>query len=944
MIRAQQASFDAKRWEIAAEQKRAMPRGMPRTTDPGPGVLKKAPKRAAGVLVGADSKGAEVRAWEKPVAHGSFGFVGVFVTLASRARAMRGTLVLRFDGTKLGYVSRDSLRLFRYDDKAKQYMLVADSTVSLAGDYVYGTVALPGRYAVIGVNTHPVLYFASRVLCEASEATRVLPTDARNAISSSICQLILCAPDLWNAAADPAGIDRLTMMLTESGVAIPGFSGGFGDPPRLGGGFGPVPGGGVPGNICEECTRLPSGGALPECQIIPRLPGGGLPCSDPGWSSLGPIDLAGCIKQVVVDPSNANRLYCAASNGGIWRLANISSYPSMTWQPLSDQLDNLSMSAMAVAPSDPQVLYATNALQYLYRSADGGANWIRTSPSNLGYVHRLLVHPSDANTVFAASSSGFRVSFDGGGTWQLQRAGDVTDAAFDPDDNSIIYLAQRSTGVLKSTTFGFGPWTTMLPWSRATTPSSTMIKLALGRRRGGVAQTDANRTVVAKFGSEVFVNQRGGRDSGTDWVSRGARGGNGYGDWCHVLAVDPFDSRVILAGQQELFRTSNDGVAWATVATYYAPHEDQQSVAFDTVNVNVVYLSNDGGVFRSADGGQTWQGTGTTIADEIAARRNLNRNLATAEFYRVGLSGVRAVGNLYHSGIIATTDVSSGLWSGIEGHAWEFNNVYADPKRPARFYVFGGSLIRRRFPGTGSQDFAQYGAFQPHAGAAQGAIAVDTRAGFNTLLAGADDSASGTAGLMVAPDGDTEPVLAADGVTWTNLPAWASAFATPGDPVVAIAFAPSTPGMAYAITAAGRLYVKADVAAAGAWTQPGQWAISDVRHLCVDGTRNDYLYAISGNRVGRSRNGGATWTTVATAGAGMQLPDSPLRAIVSHPARLGHLYAAAEIGVFASADGGASWSAYDERLPNAAVQQLYWSAGYLYAVTHGRGLWRRRPC
>ncbi len=943
MIRAQQESFDGRRWEKASEQKRAMPRGLPELEDPGPRAFGNAPARSRGIFLASGGGKAEVSPWDRPVARGSFGFVGAFARLTSGARKLRGTLVLRFDAKKLGYVSRDTLRLFRYDDKRKEYDLIADSAVSRAGDYVYGDVSEAGSYAIIGVNTHPVLFFATRVLCDTSVVTAALPTETRDAISRRICQVILCAPDVWNAAADPAGIDRLTAMLTEAGVSIPGVPGKFGDPLEPGGGFGPVPGGGVPRDICEECTRLPSGGRLPECPIIPRGPGG-TRCTDPGWSSLGPIDLAGCVKQVVVDPSNANRIYCAASNGGVWRLSNVSSYPGTTWQPLTDQFDNLTMTAMAVAPSDPQVLYAANALQYLYRSADAGANWVRTSGTNLGSVRCLLVHPGDARTVFAASSSGFRVSFDGGGTWMIQRSGDITDAAFDPDDHSILYVAERSVGVLKSTTFGFGPWTTVLPWSRAAAPSSSMIKIALGRRRGGVAESDMSRTVVAKFGSEVFVNHRGGRDSGTDWVTVGARGGSGYGDWCHVLGVDPFNSRVILAGQQELFRSADDGGTWATVASYYAPHEDQQSVCFDPVNANVVYLSNDGGVFRSTDGGITWQGAGTTVSDEIAAKRNLNRNLVTAEFYRVGLSGVRAMGDLYHSGIIGSTDITTGLWSGIEGHAWEFNNVYADPKRPARFYVFGGSLLRRRFPGVGTEDFAQYGMFQPHAGTAQGAIAVDTRPGFNTLLAGADDSAAGAAGLFVAPDGNTEPTLAADGVTWTNLPAWAAAFSTPGDPVVAIAFAPSTAGMAYAITLSGRVYMKGDVAAAGAWTQPGQWMQSDIRHLCVDGARNDYVYAVSGNAVGRSRNGGGTWTTVASTGAGAALPDSPLRAIVAHPAREGRLYVAAEIGVYASADGGDHWVAFDERLPNAAIQQLYWSAGWLYAVTHGRGLWRRRPC
>jgi len=936
MVRAKLEPFDPVRWEAAMEQKRAMPRFSDSLADPGSAIFLAAGKEAPGIFLAEHGGKADVRSWIKPPAHGSFGFVGAFVAVSARKRQIQGTLAVSFDARRLGYVGRDSLRLFRFDDELKRFEVVPGSAVSRDGDYVYGRISAPGKYAVIGINAHPLLQHAAKTICSITSLASALPSVARDGLSQRICQLILCAPDLWSAAADPRVLDALTTRLADEGVPVPDLPGD--------GWFGPIPPGGgpVPGDICDECLHLPSGGDLPECQIFdgPRHGSWGGGCSDPGWTSVGPINLSGCVKQVVVDPSDADRLYCAASNGGVWTLADVNAYPSTSWQPLTDQLDNLTMPAVAVAPSDGRVVYTANALNYLYRSDDRGATWARTSSTNLGAVRRVLVHPHDARTVFVASSSGLRVSFDGGAVWQTQYSGDLTDSALDPDDTSIIYIAERGVGLRKSTTLGLGPWATMLPWSRATSPSSTMTKIALGRVRGGTSETDTTRTVVVKFASEVFINRRGGRDRGTDWVSAGARGGNGYGDWCHAVAVDPFDADVILAGQQELFRTDDGGGTWTTVASYYAPHEDQQSIAFDPVHRNVVYLSNDGGVFRSIDDGVTWIGSGTSVSDEIVARRNLSRDLATAEFYRVGLSGNRALGNLYHSGIIGSSAFPSGTWDGVEGHAWEFNNVYADPKRPTRFYVFGGSLIRRRYPGLGTQDFAQFGAFVPHAGAAQGAIGVDTRTGSNTIIAGADADGVNPARLMIALDGDREPILAADGATWTNLPAWAVAFTNGTDQLVAVSFAPSAPGKAYVISDAGLVFRKADVNTAGGWAQPGQWATSGVRHLAVNGVNDDRLYAITSGRVARSPDGGASWVEVGTG----TLPASPFHSIVAHPWKGTTLYVAAENGVYVSTDEGDTWGAYDQRLPNAAVQQLYWSGGSLYAVTHGRGIWRRTPC
>jgi hypothetical protein len=525
------------------------------------------------------------------------------------------------------------------------------------------------------------------------------------------------------------------------------------------------------------------------------------------------------------------------------------------------------------------------------------------------------------------------------------------DAALDPLDSSIIYLCVRHEGVLKSVTAGFGPWSMVLDWSSATRPGTTEMKIALGYRNAeGSPQTDSNRTVVAKLSLEIFVSRNGGRSTGDGWVSKGDQGTPGQLWWDNVLAVDPFDPTVFLTGDFGLYRTINSGDDWVEVLV---AHEDQQSVQFDRETEGVVYLSNDGGVFRSTDGGQNWLISPMVIADEIAAGRSLVKNLATAEFYRVGVQNHVAVGNLFHSGLIGATSVGSGQWEGIEGHSWEWAYAFADPKRTGRFYIFHGLLALKRYPGT---DFLlNISTFKPFTSGWDtfwpvGAIAVDRRLGSGIILVSAYPDASGDTGycLMKTTEGDREPSMAADGTT-VDLPSWTIVIDNGNnpitDPIAGVIFAPSAPERAYAMSRNGKLFVKDNIDAAGAWAQPGQWAISDVRQMAVNATNADRLYAAAGNsfgtsRVGRSIDGGTRWDDV---GVG-SLPTSEFNSIVAHPTIANRLYLGADNGVFVSDDEGDTWSPYDDDLPNAEVGQIFWSGNHLYAVTHGRGMWRRRPC
>ena len=630
------------------------------------------------------------------------------------------------------------------------------------------------------------------------------------------------------------------------------------------------------------------------------------------WTSLGPQHLSCCIIDMAIDPSNNDRIYAAASNGGIWRLDSVAGYPGRTWSPLTDQQPSLLINCMAVSPADSRVVYYIDALGQLYRSADRGNTWATAGTAYLVNAQRLLAHPTDPDTIYVANNQGFWCSHTAGTTWVSNtgqttlKDGDITDAVIDPGNASILYVAERNVGLHKSINGG-GSFQLMLPWSAATAPVGNMIKVAVG----GLG-TDANRTVAVKFDQEIFVNRNGGRgpavSGGGPWASLGQQGGTGYGNWCHVIAVDPTDNNVILAGAQTLSRTPDGGGSWNTVINYYAPHEDQHRILFDSSQPGVVYAANDGGVFRSPDHGVTWQ----TSTDDLSY--DLTVGLVTAQFFTAAVSGDNAVGDAYHQGLLGASSLFAKQWAGIQGHAWEFDNVYGDPVRPGTYYVFvGAALFRQQFPSPTT--LAQIGNFTPTA------IAVDARSGSNVLLAG-----NSIGQVLRTTNGDS------------NSPAWSvmAGISLTADSVISISFAPSRPQQAYALTQTGKVFVCTDVDNSPTWTAKTTLPTGNGVEIAVSVENESQLYAISSSQVFRSIDGGGSWAALPGMGAN-QLPYGlSLISLVTAP---GAVYIAASSGVFMSPDAGQHWFPFSDGLPNVQIVELLWTGSDLFAATQGRGLW-----
>ena len=337
------------------------------------------------------------------------------------------------------------------------------------------------------------------------------------------------------------------------------------------------------------------------------------------WTNLGPGNVGGRTRTLLVDPNNADIMYAGAVDGGIWKTTN----GGALWQPLDDFLPNIAVTAMAFDPSNSGTIYAGTGEGFfnadgvrgagIFKTTDAGATWTRlatTVNSNFFYVNDIVVSSANAQHVFAATRTGVQRSLDGGATWTNVLASNAANGANGAMDlvmrtdqtTSYIYAALGTFAqahIWRNTDAGgAGTWTdvytepTMARTSLAIAPSNQNIIYAMA------AQTGATTAPASTFNDGllgVFRSNASG-DAGT-WTTQvrnntttdkqstlllsnpinGVLVECGFGatnnvlnqGWYHnQLAVDPTDPDKVWAAGTDMFRSDNAGVNWG-VASYW---------------------------------------------------------------------------------------------------------------------------------------------------------------------------------------------------------------------------------------------------------------------------------------------------------------------------------------------------------------------------------------
>src|SRR6185503_20961482 len=157
------------------------------------------------------------------------------------------------------------------------------------------------------------------------------------------------------------------------------------------------------------------------------------------WQSLGPGNVGGRTRALLVDPINPDVMYAAAVAGGIWKTTN----GGDSWAPLNDFLANIAVTCMAIDPSNPNVLYAGTGEGFfnadgvrgagIFKSNDAGAHWTRLpatiSNANFFFISDIVVSPANPQHVYTATRTGVWRSLDGGNSWNQEIVSNVGNGA-----------------------------------------------------------------------------------------------------------------------------------------------------------------------------------------------------------------------------------------------------------------------------------------------------------------------------------------------------------------------------------------------------------------------------------------------------------------------------------------------------------------------------------
>jgi PKD repeat protein len=696
------------------------------------------------------------------------------------------------------------------------------------------------------------------------------------------------------------------------------------------------------------------------------------------WQSIGPQpiqamagsdrawgNVAGRVSSIALHPTNPSILLLGSASGGIWK----STDAGLSWRPVSDTAPSLAISSIAFSPSSSAIVYATTGEldsashessaksslgtylgAGLLKSSDGGETWIRSDvnlPSNAVFA-RVVVQPTNAQNVLVAVYAYFGIptgyyyggiyrSTDGGVHFASVFQGLITDLAQDPNDANTAFLAAANAnctgcpdaGIWVSHDFG-------LTWAKMFTNSSPVSHVKLGVSR--VAPT----ALYASFlNSDKQHTGTGGifwsTDAGAHWSPASADSAmcpappaSNQCNYDHWIAPDPTNPQIVYFGSIDLYKSTSGGGSWQKLTNNYnasmgaAPvHPDQHAAAIVPTSPGTIYFGNDGGVYRSTDGGLTFQ--------------NLNATLALGQFNNVvphpqnadeAMGGTQDNGNVQFTGQPLWTDRTSG-----DGG---FNLIRRDipaQRLVANYYAFmrssvdGGSTYQGAtacgvlMDCTNSKPLpADPMAFYPPAVAAPGAASTvffgTNRVWKNTTFGATASAWSAMSTGAISSDVLTtlDTVGDGSGAFWAGGRNGDVLFSSDGGAT----FSMRTGGLPTAVVTK---LLAATADGRGAYVVFGGFLGSPSRHVF------------------RTSDAGLTWTNISG-----NLPDVPVTALAIDPTDPAGLFVGTDVGVFRSANGGSSWTSFNQGLPNASVYGLAFSAatGDLYAATFGRGVFRIR--
>ncbi|HXJ15076.1 MAG TPA: hypothetical protein VNH19_22615 [Candidatus Limnocylindrales bacterium] len=685
--------------------------------------------------------------------------------------------------------------------------------------------------------------------------------------------------------------------------------------------------------------------------------------SEMRWRCIGPFR-GGRTVAISGVPQQPNVFYMAAVNGGVWKTTDFGN----TWFPIFDEQTSGSVGALAVAPSDPTILYVGSGegLQRpdlavgdgFYKSTDAGKTWTHLGLRDAQQITAIVVDPRNADRVFVAVQGhpygpnperGIFRSLDGGKTFEKVLYKDentgAADLLMDPGNSQVLFAALWAARV--------APWEVrngesfVIPGGglyKSTDGGNTWKQISKGLPgaddvvgRIGIAIAPGNPkrmylTAEAKKAPGIYRSD----DAGESWqrVNEDHRIG-GRGPGAMGIAVSPDNADVIYVANTTTWKSTDAGKSFTGFKG--APGgDDYQRIWINPNNGQTIALSSDQGAVISVNGGQTWSSW---------------YNQPSAQFYHVTTDNrfpYWVYGAQQESGsaaVLSRSDVGELTfreWSlpGVE----EYGYIAVDPRDSNILY--GGRITRTN---QALNEFANVAPEPIRTGQYRynrslpivfSPFDPDTLYfAANVLFKTAD---GGRSWQVISPDLTRES---------PDIPANLGAFSA-GDPekgkhrgtIYALAPSFKEAGTLWAGTDDGLIHITRDAGKLWKNVTPPQltsWSkisILEASHFdagtayaAVNRFRLDDLKP----HIYRTRDFGANWQEIVSG-----LPaNAPINAVREDPARKGLLFAGSETSVYISFNDGDSWQPLQLNLPHTSMRDLAIHGDDLIVATHGRSFW-----
>ena len=684
------------------------------------------------------------------------------------------------------------------------------------------------------------------------------------------------------------------------------------------------------------------------------------------WRMIGPFR-AGRTVAISGVPGQPNVFYMAPNNGGVWKTTDA----GRTWNPIFDDQPTGSVGALAVAPSNPDIIYVGSGEGLrrpdlsvgdgIYKSTDAGRTWQHLGQRDNALrdaqqIGWIIVDPKDPNRVFVAAlghpygpnaERGVFRSLDGGQTWQKVLYKDkntgAIDLAFDPRNSQVIFAAMWASR--------YPPW---MAGGSYDGPGSGLFKSVdggttwrqitkglpgeaerVGRIGLGISLSDPDRMyawVDAKKNNGIYHSD----DAGESWqLMNTEERVVGRGNDFACVRVDPRNKDGIYVANTSLYKSSDAGRTFTAIKG--APGgDDYHTIWINPENPDIIALAVDQGATISVNGGKTWSSW---------------YNQPTAQFYHVitdnqfpywvygGQQESGSVGSVSRSdfGQITFRD-----WTTVGVEEWGY--VAPDPLHPN--LIYGGKVtVFDRTTGqtrdvspvvlrTGQYRFDRtapliFSLADPHV----------LYLGSNVLFATRD---GGNSWQIISPDLTREdpgsppslgPFVEDDPAKGKHRGVIYSLAPSPKD--ANLIWAGTDDGLIHVTRDGGKSWQNVTPRELMPWSKVAQMdashfdtptAYAAVNRFRLDDLR-PYIY--------RTHDGGRTWQKIVSG-----LPDNePVNTVREDPERQGLLFAGTELSVYVSFDDGNHWQSLKQNLPPTSIRDLVIRGDDVVIGTHGRSFW-----